>query len=101
MKSNGAENSLKLLGVEINNKFNFNNHISNICKKAGNEINVISRIQSFLGQKEKKALVNTFVYSNFNYCLLVSHFSTKKSTNEIEKNQDRCLKLLDNNTTET
>ena len=57
--------------------------------------------QSFLGQKEKEALVNTFVYSNFNYCSLVWHFSTKKSTNKIEKIQERCLKLLYNNTTET
>ena len=102
---NGAEikgkNPVTLLGVEIDNELNFNNHISNICKKAGNKINAISRIQSFLGQKEKEALVNTFVYSNFNYCSLVWHFSTKKSTNKIEKIQERCLKLLYNNTTET
>ena len=29
---------------------------------------LISRIQSILGQKEKEAIVNTFVYPNFNYC---------------------------------
>ena len=73
----------------------------NICKKAGNKINAISRIQSFLGQKGKEALVNTFVYSNFNYCSLVWHFSPKKSTDKIEKIQERCLKLLYSNTTET
>ena len=67
LKTNGAEikgqNSVTLLGVEIDNELNFNNHISNICKKAGNKINAISRIQSFLGQNKKEALVNTFVYS--------------------------------------
>ena len=81
---NGAEikgqNSVTLLGVEIDNELNFNNHISNICKKAGNKINAISRIQNFLDQKEKEALVNTFVYSNFNFCSVVWHFSAKKST---------------------
>ena len=95
-----GQNSVTLLRVEIDNELNFNNHISNICKKAGNKINAISRIQSFLGQKEKEALVNTF-YSNFNYCSLVWHFSTKKSTNKIEKIQEHCLKLLYDNTTET
>ena len=104
LKINGAEikgqNSVTLLGVETDNELNFNNHISNICKKAGNKINAISRIQSFLGQKEKEALVNTFFYSNFNYCSLVWHFSTKKNTNKIEKNQERCLKLLYNNNIE-
>ena len=72
---NGAEikgqNSVTLLGVEIDKELNFDNHISNICKKSGNKINIISRIQSFLGQEEKEALVNTFVYSNFNYSSLV------------------------------
>ena len=67
MNINGAEiknqNSVKLLGVEIGNESN--NHISNIYKKAGNKINVISRIQSFWCQREIEALVNTFVYSNF------------------------------------
>ena len=81
---NGAEikgqNSVTLLGVEIDNELNFNNHISNICKKAGNKINAISRIQNFLDQKEKEALVNTFVYSNFNFCSVVWHFSAKKRT---------------------
>ena len=70
-------------------------------QKAGNKINAISRIQSFLAQKEKEPLVNTFIYSNFNYCSLVWYFSTKKSTNKIEKIQERCLKLLYNSTTET
>ena len=37
----------------------------------------------------------------FNYCSLVWHFSTKKSTNKIEKTQERCLKLLYSNTIET
>ena len=36
---NGAEikgqNSITLLGVQIDNKLNFDNHISNACKKAG------------------------------------------------------------------
>ena len=40
---NGAEiksqNLVTLLGLEIDNKLNFNNHISNICKKTGNKIN--------------------------------------------------------------
>ena len=59
-----GQNSVTLLGFEIDNELNFENHISNIYKKAWNKINVISRNQILLGQKEKVALVNTFVYSN-------------------------------------
>ena len=96
-----AQNSVTLLGIEIDNKLNFNNHVSTICKKAGNKINAISRIQNFLGPKEKEALVNTFVYSNFNYCPLIWHFSSKKSINKIEKIQERSLRLLHKNNIDT
>ena len=77
---NGAEikGQNSVIGVEIDNELNFNNHISIICKKARNKINAISRIQGFLVQKEKEALVNTFVYSDFNYCLLVWLFNKEK-----------------------
>ena len=30
------ESSIKLLGIEIDNKLNFEKHVSNICKKANN-----------------------------------------------------------------
>ena len=30
------ESSIKLLGIEIDNKQNFEKHVSNICKKASN-----------------------------------------------------------------
>ena len=39
-----------------------------------------------MGHKEKKAMINTFVRSNFNYGYLISHFSSKKSQNKLGKN---------------
>ena len=89
------ESSVKLLGVEIDNKLNFEKHISNILQKASNQLNVC-RLQTFMGQKEKEAMINTFVHSNFNYGCLIWHFSSKKSQNKIEKIHERSLKFLSN-----
>lgn len=72
LKTNRAEtkgqNSVTLLGVEMDNEVNLNSHLSKFCKEAGNKTNAISGIQSFLGQKEIEALANEFVYSSFNCC---------------------------------
>ena len=65
-----TESSVKLLGIEIDNKLNIEKRISNICKKASNQLNGICRLQTFMGHKEKEVILNTFVHSNFNYgCL--------------------------------
>ena len=48
------KSSVKLLDIEIDNKLNFEKHISNICKKASNQLNTICRLQTFMGNKEKE-----------------------------------------------
>ena len=85
---------MKLFGVEIDNKLSFEKHISTLVNKASNQLNAISRIQKFMGFKEKEILLNSFVYSNFNYCPLVWHFCSAKSVKKIEKIQERALGIL-------
>ena len=75
--------SVKLLGVHIDDKLKFNEHINKICKSAGNQLIALIRLKSFLGLKEKEVLVNSFIYSNFNYCPLVWMLSHKKSQDKI------------------
>ena len=51
--TNNAENiskeSATLLGIQIDNKLKFEKHVSAICKKAHNQLNVTSRIGAVLG----------------------------------------------------
>ena len=44
--------------------------------------------------KQKEAIINTFVHSNFNYCCLIWHFSSKKSQNKVEKIHEKSIKFL-------
>ena len=78
------EPSVKFLGIEIENKLNFEKCISNICKKTSNQLNPICRLQT-LWDIKKEAVLNVFVHSNFNYGCLIWHFSCKKSKNKVEK----------------
>ena len=49
-----TKNQVTLLGVEIDDKLKFDKHISTLCKKSNNQLNALSRIQTFLGKKKKK-----------------------------------------------
>ena len=48
----------------------------------------------FLNYEEKKTSINSYFYSNFNYCPLVWMFSSAKSLNKVESLQKRALRFL-------
>ena len=62
---------MKLLRIEIDDKFNFNNYINTIFRSAANQLNALIRLRPLLGIEDRKAHIQNFVLSNFNYCLLV------------------------------
>ena len=93
-KEINSENCVTLLGLEIDSKLSFDKHISKLCNKCAGIINQLTRLNSFLGFEEKKVLVNSLIYGNFNYCPLVWHFCSKSSRNKIENIQKRVLRFL-------
>ena len=54
----------------MNLKLNFNEHISNIWKKASRQLNVLKRIGHHLTKLGKLTVYHSFNMSNFNYCPL-------------------------------
>ena len=70
---------VKILGVEIDNKLNFEHHIIRICKLATNQLKALIRLKCILSLQKRKVLVNSFVLSDFNYFTLVWMFANSKS----------------------
>ena len=69
-----------LLGVKLDTKLSFESHISKMCKKAAGQLNALKRLQgSVISYNTKKALAESFIISNFNYCPLVWYFSTQNN----------------------
>ena len=90
------KNTVKLLGITIDNKLNFEEHLSELCKKVFMQLNAISHLQRFMGKEQREALINSFIVSNLSYCPLVWHFCSCKSSQKIEKIQLRCLRIIYN-----
>ena len=88
------KSQVKLLWVEIDNKLNFEQHINHICKSTANQLNALIRLKRFLDFQERKALVNSFVPSNFNYCTLVWMLASSKSLTKIENLNKRALRFM-------
>ena len=85
---------VKLLGVEIDNKLNFKQYINCICNSAANQSNALIRLKRFLGFQGIKALVNSFVLSNFNHCTIARMYASSKPLTKIENLHKRTLRIM-------
>ena len=74
-----SSENVTLLGLEVDSKLNFDEHISKLCNKSAGQLNALCSIRHLTGSEERKILINSFIYSNFNYCPFVWHFSSRKS----------------------
>ena len=86
-----------LLGITIDHKLTFSNHIETLCKNANNKISALLRFRSFLNYNQTSILVNSYIMSYFYYCPLIWMFCRKNDYKLIERTHKRALRVLLNN----
>ena len=83
----------KLLGIEIDNKLTFTDHVTSICKKASQKLHALSRVRNFMTLKQGKIILKTFILSHFGYCPLVWMFHSRTLNCRINKLHERALRI--------
>ena len=83
-----------LLGIKIDRKLTFTEHIHSLCRKAGKQLNVLKRMSNTLSHSNKMLIFNTFILSNFNYCPLIWNFCSKSCVLMMEKIQERAIRFV-------
>lgn len=91
----------KLLGVHIDERLNFNNHVASICKKASKQIAVISRFRKLLSIQTKLTLYKAYILPHFTYCSTVWMHCGKTASDKLEKLNKRALRLIFNDNANT
>ena len=84
----------KILGVIIDIKLRFKNHVKNLCKKASQEICALSRLISYLNDSERKIILNALIKLRFSYCPLAWIICSRQTNNLINKKHERTLKIV-------
>ena len=85
--------SEKLLGVKVDHKLSFDDHISELCKKAS-RIHAISRVTSYMDISKISILMNAFFKSQLSYCLLVWMCHSRANSSKINRLHERCLQII-------
>ena len=89
-----SKTSVKLVGVRIDNKLNFNEHVDNICKKANNKLQALARVAKYLSPDKLRILMKAFIESQFNYCPLTWMFHSRQLNSKINKLHGRALRIV-------
>ena len=88
------QDCVRLLGLYIDRYLTFNHHVSEICKKAGRQLNGLARLSKVLSEESKYKIFYAFIISNFMYCPVVWHMCSKTDTKKMEKVQERSLRFV-------
>ena len=88
-----SASSVTLLGITIDSKLNFKEHISNIVKKAYYKLYALRRLRKFLALEKAKILACSMIESQFAYCALIWRFCPKTDMQRVEKVQYKTLQV--------
>ena len=92
-----ASDSVKLLGITLDKRLSFENHVSSLCKKATTNVICLNRIRSFINYSQAKSLFESYIVSSFSYAPIVWMFCSKTSMKSIEIVHKRAVRALCNN----
>ena len=96
-----SSNCEKLLGVKLDNKLNFNEHVSSLCKNASKKLHALARVAHYMTIEKRRIIMKTFINSHFNYCPLVWMFHSRSLNNRINRIQERALRIVYNDNLST
>ena len=88
-----TSNCEKLLGVKIDYKLTFDEHVNSLCKKANSKLRALARTTPYMNIEKRKLLRNSFFNAQFNYCGLIWMLHTRCNNNKIKHLHERCLTL--------
>ena len=89
-----SESRVKLLSIHIDNRLNFDYHVSQLCKKASKKLHALARIFKYVETSKRRILVNAFIISQFSYCPLIWMFHSRKMEHSINRIHERALRLI-------
>ena len=98
IKLNGSfveqTDNLRYLGIDLDNRFNFDFYIGNLVKKLNKSIGILKRCAPCLPFQTKKMLYNSLILPNMDYCSTVWGGISKSGVLRLQRVQNRALRII-------
>ena len=87
----------KILGVYIDENFQWNNHFQYVCKKVSTYIWLLTKIKSYLTLEHRSLFYNAHIQPQFNYFNIIWGNSSNYNVSKLTKLQRRaCKNIVEN-----
>ena len=88
------EERVKLVGVNLEGRLNFNFNKNSLLKKTSKKYHTLARVCNYMNKKKRCILMNAFITSQFSYCPLVWMSHSRTMNNRINKIHEKALRLV-------
>ena len=89
-----GQDVIKYLGIHVDNKLTFHDHIVKLCSKASKQVNALMRLSHLLDYDTKYLLYKSFICANFDYCPVIWSLCYKSDLSKVCKLQTRALRFV-------
>ena len=89
-----SEHKVKLLGINLESKLNFDYHLYTLLNKANKKYHALARICSYMNTNKRRVLMKAFKTSQFSYCPLVWMFHSRTVNNGINILHEKTWRLI-------
>ena len=86
----------ELLGILIDHKLTFENHLLNIVQKVNQKLHALARISKYMPRKKLRIIMKAFVSSQFAYCPLIWMFHSRQINHKINELHKMALRIVYN-----
>ena len=86
--------SVRDLGVILDNRLNMNDHITSVCKSANYHLRNIAKIRRYLSESDAVKVIHALVSSRIDYCNAVLAGLPNSSISRLQRVQNNAARVL-------
>ena len=86
--------SVKYLGIFIDNELKWNTHIEHMCSKIGKMISFLGRLRYFVNESILKLIYSSVILPHFDYADIIWQSASKKYLDLLQKLQNRAGRII-------
>ena len=94
ISNSSSTNTIKMLGVLLDENLSFNQHCQKICKKINSALFHLNSVKNTLSSSALTKLYYALIHPHLIYCLPVFSFTSQKNINLIRNKQKRCIRII-------